>query len=304
MNRTSKALALGFSAVLCSYFTRAGAYADNIFVANGNNNTIVEFDSAGNETIFASNQASTALAFGPDGDLYVADAPDNRVFKFDASGNQTVFVRSGLFQPDALVFDSSNNLYLANAGENGFLGNVLEINSNGSVIAAVGLDKGIEGPTGIAIDRSNSVYVANFFVNTIDIFYNFNGSEVIVTNSLLNEPIGLAIDKGGNLYVANYGGNTIVKLATNGTGTVFASTDLDEPGGLAFDSSGNLFVSNFGDNTIEEFDTNGVGTLFASGLAGPEGIAIQVPEANTLVLTALAICAFLSKLRSRPRWNL
>ena len=83
MKRTSKALALGFSAVLCSYFTSTRAYADNIFVANGNGNSIEEFDSAGSEVAFSSTDLSSpsALAFDSSGNLYVADASTDTICK-------------------------------------------------------------------------------------------------------------------------------------------------------------------------------------------------------------------------------
>jgi hypothetical protein len=52
---------------------------------------------------------------------------------------------------------------------------------------------------------------------------------------------------------------------------------------------------------ILEFGTNGVGTVFASGLGNAVGIAIEIPEPSSMLLTALAIVSLSFAVRPRHR---
>ena len=145
-------------------------------------------------------------------------------------------------------------------------------------------------PACLTFDNSGDLYVANFGNDTIEKL-GTNGVGVVFAST--PEPTGMAFDKNGDLYVANQGNNTILKFGTNGVATLFANTGLNIPADIAFDSGGNLYVANAGDGTIEKFDSSGNGSVFASGLSGPVGIAIQVPEPSSWILVAVGVCAFL-----------
>ncbi len=75
----------------------------NLYVANSGNGTIVEFDTNGVGTVFASGLNSPqGLAFDSAGNLYVADSGDGTIEEFDTNGVGTVFA-SGLDQPVSIA---------------------------------------------------------------------------------------------------------------------------------------------------------------------------------------------------------
>ncbi len=249
--------------------------AENLFVANAGNNTIVKINSSGTITVFASagidGPSAGGLTFDSAGNLYVSNyAGSNNgsgyIEEFNTNGVGTVFA-SGLSYPQGLAFDSAGNLFVADNG-----GQIDEFNTNGvgTVFASTQYS-----PIGLAFDKDENLYVVIQSNNSIEEF-NTNGVGTVFASSTVNYTDyadGLAFDENGNLYVANSGNGTIEEFDTNGVGTVFAS-GLNSPQGLAFDSAGNLYVANYGNGTIEEFDTNGVGTTFVSGLDEPISIAI------------------------------
>ena len=200
------------------------SYADTVFLSTYNVDSILNFNSTGIQSTFATAANGlnypAGLAFDGSGNLYVANTGGGlqgspSIEKFSSSGTGSVFTTSGLSYPADLAFDENGNLYVANAGNN----TVEEFNSSGT------------------------------------------GSVFATATSGLDSPFGLAFDSSGNLYVANYS-NTILKFTPSGTGTVFATSGLDNPQALAFDSSGNLYVANYGNNTIEKFNASGIGSTF------------------------------------------
>ena len=60
--------------------------ADNLYVADGGNSSIVKITPSGSSSVFASTGLSIpqGIAFGPDGNLYVADLGSNWIKKITA----------------------------------------------------------------------------------------------------------------------------------------------------------------------------------------------------------------------------
>jgi WD40 repeat protein len=146
MKQATKALCLGVVASVSFFFAGPVAQADDIYVAVHGSNTIMKFDSSGNASVFA-----------------------------DAS--------SGLNMPEGLAFDSSGNLYVANANT-------------------------LVGGTGD---------------NTILKFDSSGQGSLFAISGTNNYSDGLAFDSSGNLYVANWNDGTIGKFDSSGNGSVFAS---------------------------------------------------------------------------------
>ena len=118
-------------------------------------------------------------------------------------------------------------------------------------------------PSGVAIDASRNVWVANYGSNNVTQL-NSSGT-VLGTFGVGENPQSLAIDSSGNVWVTNYGttavpGTTITELSP--TGTLLNTFSVqNNPGGIAIDSVGNIWVANFGSNTV----------TFVEGVAkGPE----------------------------------
>jgi uncharacterized repeat protein (TIGR01451 family) len=132
------------------------------------------------------------------------------------------------------------------------------------------------GPTGVAIDASGNIFVAdtgNDLIRRI-------GTDGMVTTvagapgapgfvdgigsaARFDHPASLAFDALGNLYVADTGNNAIRRVAPShlvstliGTGApghkngVGTTAMLSAPGGIAFDPSGLLYIADSGNNVI------------------------------------------------------
>jgi len=158
---------------------------------------------------------------------------------------------------------------------------------------------GFGDPTGLYVDGSGKIYVADATQNAIDIFAaGSNGNatpltRIVGSNTGLNAPQGLWLDATGRIYVANSGSNSIAIFAANpANGTLNiapaatiggSSTGLAAPYGITLDSLGNLWVANLSGNNILEFVAGASGnaapssvtTMAGGGFAGPYGIAVD-----------------------------
>jgi hypothetical protein len=287
------------------------AHADNVFVSDSAGGTILQFNSSGTESVFASGLNQPAgLAFGNNGDLYVADSGNGSILKFDLGGNESVFA-SGLNNPTGLAFDGSGNLYVANSGA----GTILQFNSsgNGSVFAS-----GLYLSGYIASDRNGNLYAST--PHNIQEF-GAGGSQSTLF-SAFNFISGIASDSAGNLYAGLQNAGSIVELSGGVvTGGIHFSDPLHTaPTGLAFGSDDVLYAA-FGGvggtynplgGTIEQYGSAGNSTLFASGLDNPQYLAVQstqviqpvefVPEPSSFAMAIAGLGVLLAGRRVRqPR---
>ena len=156
--------------------------------------------------------------------------------------NNTVATQTELNLPNAVAFDSSGNLWVADQNNN----RVLEYKAPFSTHEAASL----------IIGQSS-----------------FTGSASATSSTGLSGPTGLAFDSGGNLWVVDMGNSRVLEYATpfstgeaaasvigqsSFTSSDFAdtnSTGLSYPTGLAFDSAGNLWVADQGNDRVLEYKT-------------------------------------------------
>ena len=254
------------------------AHADNVYVSDSAGGTILQLNSGGNESIFASGLDQPAgLAFANNGDLYVADSGDGTILKFGLGGNESVFA-SGLNSPTGLAFDGSGNLYVANSGA----GTILHFNSSGS---GSGFASGLYQDGYIAFDNHG-----NLFASTPHNILEFAaGGSQSTLFSAFNFMSGIASDSAGNLYAGLQNAGSIVELSGGMvTGGIRFSDPLHTaPTGLAFGSGDVLYAALGGiggtynplGGTIEEYGPAGSSTLFASGLDNPQYLAVQSTRA-------------------------
>jgi kumamolisin len=152
-------------------------------------------------------------------------------------------------------------------------------------------------PSGVAVDSSGNLWIADFNNSTIRRVTPFG---VVTTpygqpgvsgtndgtgnNALFNTPNAVAIDAFDNIYVADSGNSTIRKITPAGvvstlagTGLISGSTDgegasalFNNPQGIAVDGSGNVYVADTWNETIRKITASGsVSTL--AGTAGTYG---------------------------------
>jgi len=132
-----------------------------------------------------------------------------------------------------------------------------------SGITGVNTDAGIfttdaDTPSGIALDSSGDLYLADFNTGTVTEF-SPSGANLGVVASGLTQPTGLAFDSFGNLYIASNDNNGTVTEVPAGGGTPTAiATGLSDPTGLAV-LSGTLYVSSYVNSEIDEVPLGGSG---------------------------------------------
>jgi len=325
---------------LPSFNSPAGVAVDatgNIYVADYGNNLIRKitpagvvstFAGSGNQGItdgagtLASFDAPTGITADASGNLFVADAGNNLIRKITPAGVVSTVAGSdstgsvngtgnaaSFYDPLSVAVDGSGNLYVADAGND----EIRKITSGGTVTtfaandtsstanAPVGL--AFNNPTGVTLDASGNVYVANYLNNTI-LIINPGGTTSIFAGSPLGQqgsangpaasatfyfPNSVAADASGNIYVADGINNLIRKITPGGIVSTFAGNGLagavdstgtnasfNGPAGLTVDAAGNVYVADSNNNLIRKITPAGVVTTIAgNGQQGAKnGVAI------------------------------
>jgi len=240
----------------------------------------------------------------------VADAGNNMVRKIDTNGNVTTLAgntnsgsqdghgtNAGFWGPSGVDVDGSGNVFVADQNNN----LIRKIDTNGNVTTwagnttagsqnGQGTNAVFAGPSGVAVDGSGNVFVAdqnNNMIRKIDPSGNvttwagnnattnewgWSGgyADGIGTNALFSGPIGVAVDGSGNVYVADKFNSVIRRIDTNDVVTTIIadSSVFLGPEGVAVDGTGNLFVADAEGNAIREISVTGSVTTLAGGSYG------------------------------------
>jgi uncharacterized protein (TIGR03437 family) len=194
------------------------------------------------------------------------------------TGDQQAATAAELALPGGIAWDSKGNMYIADGANNR-----IRIVSNGVITTFAGTgtagfsgDKGpatsaeLNDPTGVAVDGSGNVYIADSANNVVRVVstagtittfagQNSAGAGYIgdggpATNSQLNVPTAVAVDSQNNVYIADANNNAI-RIVTNGTINTVQGTNyyLNYPNGIAVDAAGDIFVADTGNERVVEF---------------------------------------------------
>jgi uncharacterized protein (TIGR03437 family) len=205
------------------------------------------------------------------------------------------------FLPVRIVLGSSGSIYIADGGNERIRmisgGSITTIAGDGTVgytgDGAAATKAELSDPTGIALDSSGNLYIADASNNVVRVVTSggtistFAGTGTIgyigdggtAVTAELNNPVAVAVDSSGDVFIADAGNNVVRKVVSGTIYTVVggASTDLQlsQPDGLAIDSKGVLYIADTGNRRIIKFE-NGVlfviagnGNFGASGDGGP-----------------------------------
>jgi sugar lactone lactonase YvrE len=223
------------------------------------------------------------------------------------NGDTGVATATSLNVPSYVVFDSLGDLYISDTLNNC----VRKVDTSGNITTVAGLringgpdtcnttsnpapdpTQGLLAPTGLAIDGSNTLYIADSQHNcvrslasgAVDSYATPSLNRVagtctfVNTSSVTPVPDGLAVDSSSNLYISIVDSLTAVPvyqvvrhLASDPATTICAvagetsanaattlcpgianTVKLVRPAGLVFDKNGNLFIADSGNDCVRE----------------------------------------------------
>jgi len=224
------------------------------------------------------------VAVDPLGNVYVSDWDNNRIQKFSSDG--TFLAKWGIsfggddgqfYEPYAVAVDSTGNVYVADSGNH----RIQKFNSTGTFLTKWGStwespgsgDGQFSRPSGVAVDSTGNVYVADLYNQRIQKF-STNGTFLAkwgtkgTGDGQFNEPYRVAVDSTGNVYVADTGTwynsyHRIQKFSSTGTFLTKWGTAGEGDGqfsylkSVAVDSSDNVYVADTSNNRIQKFSANG-----------------------------------------------
>ena len=310
--------------------------AGNLYIADSGNNVVRKVSKGGVISTVAGNGSAgysgdggaatsatlnqpEGLAVNSGGLLYIADTFNNRVRVLALSGIIQTFAGTGLssfsgdggaptaatfFLPTDVATDNGGNVYIADYGNSrirkvaqGKIQTVIGGNGNETIFnEAVATSIRLNGPTGVAVDGSGDIFVAEGSTGTgsglgdgdyriwkIDSsgvvstaagngVNSFSGDGGSAMAAQINAPAAVTLDVSGNLYIADSANNRIRKITPSGIVTTVAGTgaggysgdgspgvqaQLKNPQGLTADADGNVYIADSGNNRIRKLLPDG-----------------------------------------------
>jgi uncharacterized protein (TIGR03437 family) len=283
------------------------------------------------------------VAVDSSGNVYIADTANASIRKVTTdglintvAGNQTVgstgdgaaATSASLLAPISLAVDSSGNIFILENGD----AKVRKVDTKGNIntIAGTGAE-GFSGdggdplkatmnfPTGLAIDGSGNLYIADALnlrirkissgsISTIagNGVLSYSGDGGPALSAQMNQPEGVAVDAAKNLYVADTENNVVRKIsngiitnfAGNGTagsggdGGAATSAQLKAPQAVAVDAAGNVYIADSGNSRVRRVSPDGtISTVAGNGTPGYGGDGGAAASAQLYTPTAVAVDA-------------
>ena len=250
--------------------------ASNLYVTDYDNDTIRQVTPAGVVTTLAGSAGNAGSADGSGGDA-LFNAPAD--VKVDGAGN-------------LYVADEYNHTIrqVTLVGTNWVVTTIAGTPGVSGFVSGSGTTAKFDYPNGVAVDKSNHVYVAdtgNAAIRKLTLV----GTtwQVTTVSQNFSGPSGVAMGPDGNIYVADYYSQTIRKMTPAGAVTILAglsgtagSTDgtgsaarFNNPEYLAVNSATNIYVADNGSATATIRKVTPVGATWVvttvAGVAGSRG---------------------------------
>ncbi len=187
------------------------------------------------------------------------------------SGSEDGDARAARFSdPFGVAVGADGTIYVSDAGDS----QAIRAISPGGTVTTVA--RGFDTPSGIAIDPSGAIVVADTGSNSIKRVSPHGQVSTIATG--LNGPVGVAVDRSGRTIVADTYNDRICIIEHDGTIRVLASgAALDTPSGVAVDTSGTIYIADTGSGTIQTISPDGTSStidVLSDSIVHPIGIAV------------------------------
>ena len=255
-----------------------------------------------------------------------------------ASGNPQVIAGNGtpglsgdggpaplasLEYPNGLVFDSNDNLYFADAGND----RVRKVDTAEIITTVIKGTTAItpQRPENVASDTAGNLYISDVLASVVwkltpqgalSVFAGtgvrgIGGDGDVATDTTLFAPEGVAVDGSGNVYITETGSGAfrVRKVTPDGIIHDFAGTvgttgfagdggparnaTLDTPIGIAVDSAGNVYIADTYNNRIRRVTPDGTITT-VGGFGTPVGFQTAVSSGDGGLATAAQL--------NNPQW--
>jgi len=281
------------------FFGPAGIALDTtgkLYVTDQLNSTVRQITPIGTNWVVSTIAGSVGLPGSHDGTNASAEFSDPAGIAVDGSGN--IFVADEANNAIREIIPSGGN-WIVSTIAGGSRGSRDGVNSSAQFF----------GPSGVAVDSSGRVFVADQFNNTIR-FINRVGTNWVVTtiagqsvtgrcdgsgtNAQFDAPINLAVDASNNLYVADLFNDAIRKMTLVGTEwmvTTIAGGSAGSSSGAGTNAQFNLpfdvATDAFGDVFVADSQNNAVRLGAAAGSPPPTGgVEVAITPSNAVAAGA------------------